>query len=96
MMSLLKIFAELDPVRPRGLPQTAANGATIDQIISIFLGLLGALAFLMIVISGLRYILAGGDLQKTAKAKNGIIYALVGLALAIFAQSIVYFVVRRV
>lgn len=67
----------------------------IKTIISIVLTILGALALLMIVVSGLRYILSAGDPQKAARAKNGIIFALAGLAVAIAAQAIVSFVVTR-
>jgi hypothetical protein len=49
----------------------------------------------MIVVSGLRYILAGGDPQRIAQAKSGVVYALVGLAIAVSAQGIVFFVVNK-
>ena len=88
------IFAETS-IKPAGLPKVGANNNTIDNILSIFFGIIGALAVLMIVISGLRYVLAGGDSQRAAQAKSGIVYALVGLAIAISAQAIVYFVVSR-
>lgn len=79
-----------------GLPQTPANETSLRTILSVVFGIIGALAFLVIVISGLRYVLAGGDPQKAAKAKEGIVYALVGLAIAIGAQAIVSFVVKQV
>jgi len=88
--------ASLSGVEPGKLPQTDADSATLSDILSIVFAIAGGLAFLIIVISGLRYILAGGDPQKAAKAKESIVYALVGLAIAISAQAIVAFVVRRV
>jgi len=84
-----------EPIKADGLPDIAANSATMADILGIVFSILGALALLIIVISGLRYILAGGDPQRTAKAKQGIIYALVGLAIAISARAIVAFVVNR-
>jgi hypothetical protein len=72
------------------------NGSTIPTILGIAFGLAGGLALLMITVSGLRYILSAGDPQKAAKAREGIIYALVGLAIAIAAESIVYFVASQV
>ena len=94
MVSLIYLAAT--SVQPAGLPTPAANSNTLATILSIVFSIVGALALLMIVISGLRYILAGGDAQKTAGAKQGIVYALVGLAIALLAQAIVVFVVRRV
>lgn len=79
-----------------GLPTGDANKATFQTILTIVFGIIGALALLMITVSGLRYITAAGDPQKTAQAKNGVIYSLVGLAVAIAAQAIVSFVTNRV
>jgi|SRR5665213_1388027 len=68
------------------------NGGTIPAILGIVFGIAGGLALLMITVSGLRYILAAGEPEKISKAKNGIIYALVGLAIALAAESIVGYV----
>jgi len=84
-------------IDPGGLPnQKIIDSKAIASILGIVFGIIGALAFLVIVIAGLRYITAAGDPQKTAQAKSTILYALVGLALAITAQAIVAFVVNRV
>jgi hypothetical protein len=77
------------------LPHADTSSAQISNILSVVFGVLGAIALLMIVISGLRYITSAGDPQKASKAKDGIIYALVGLMLALFAQGIVVFIVNR-
>ena len=91
------LYMALESISPAGLPSKHnANEASLRTILSVVFGIIGALAFLVIVISGLRYVLAGGDPQKAAKAKEGIVYALVGLAIAIGAQAIVSFVVKQV
>lgn len=77
------------------LPTVGADSGTVSTILSIVFGLAGALALLMITISGLRYVLSAGDPEKISKAKSGIIAALAGLAVAIAAESIVYFVGSR-
>lgn len=94
--TIISYHAELTSISPGGLPQARADDKSISSILSIVFAIAGALALLMIVISGLRYVLAGGDAQKTAKAKEGIVYALVGLAVALAAQAIVVFVIRRI
>jgi hypothetical protein len=77
------------------LPHANADPATIQSILGIVFGIIGAFALLMITVSGLRYVLSAGDPEKTARAKNGIIYSLVGIAVAISAEAIVAFVVNR-
>src|ERR1700689_3149713 len=77
-----------------GLPQVQdTNFTTIFQYL---FGFMGALSVLIIVIAGLRFILANGDPQTIAKARNTIIYAAVGLAIAVSGQIIVTFVLNNV
>lgn len=95
-MSILSIIADLTAIKPGGLPTPSANDATIQNVLGIVFGIIGALAFLMVVISGLRYVLAGDDPGKVSKAKDGLIYSLVGLLIALTAEAIVAFVVKRV
>lgn len=77
-------------------PNSLASASEIQKIIAIALGIVGALAFLMVLISGLRYVLSAGDPGNIAKAKNTLIYALVGLAVAVAAESIVVFSINRI
>lgn len=70
-------------------PGNIADGSIILVGLSIFFGVLGAIAFLIIVIAGMSYVTAHGEPQKVAHARGAIIYALVGLVVAIAAQSIV-------
>lgn len=74
----------------------ATSGSIVGTVLSIIFGIAGALAFLYLVIGGFQYITSQGDPQRVAKAKNAVLYALIGLALAIVAQSIVALVVNNV
>lgn len=78
-----------------GIPKVGANGAQFQQILSIVLATVSALAVLMIVIGGVRFITAQGNPQEVAKARSTIIYALVGLVVSIAAQLIVVFVLGK-
>jgi hypothetical protein len=82
-------------IQPGGLPQAHADSGAVSNVLEIVLGIIGALALLMITVSGLRYVLSAGDPQKAKQARNGIIYSLVGLAVAISAEALVVFVVNR-
>lgn len=84
------------PVSGSPLPHTAADPNEIQNILQIVFGIVGALAFLMIVISGLRYVLSAGNPDRTSRAKDGIVYALVGMVIAISAEAIVTFVIGNV
>lgn len=67
----------------------------ITKIAQIIVWLVGIVSVLMIVLGGFRYAVSGGDPSGINGAKNSIIYACVGLAIAIFAQVIVSFVLSN-
>lgn len=64
-----------------------------SQISSVLLFIVGAIAVIMIVIGGLRYVVSGGDAALVSAAKNTILYALVGIIIAILAYAAVNFVI---
>jgi hypothetical protein len=74
-----------------GLPQATASQTQVHDILQIAFAVLGALAVLFIVIAGLRFITAQGNPQEVGKAKSTIVYALVGLLVALIAEAIVAF-----
>lgn len=64
--------------------------AAVVQILSI---VVGVAAVLVIIISGLKYVTSAGDSNKISSAKNTLVYALIGLAVAAFAQVLVRYVI---
>lgn len=64
-----------------------------SKISSVLLFIVGAIAVIMIVIGGLRYVISGGDATQVQSAKNTILYALVGVIVAILAYAAVNFVI---
>jgi hypothetical protein len=77
----------------------AGGGPTLsDQIeivVNILLFLLGAVAVVMIVIGGIRFATANGDQSAVTSARNTILYAVIGLVVAIMAYAIVNFVLDQ-
>lgn len=81
---------------------TAAGGgdpgmsfdASVKNIVNILLYLLGAIAVVMIVIGGIRYATSNGEASSIKSAKDTILYAVIGLIVAIMAYAIVNFFVN--
>ena len=73
--------------------KTADPGAIIKSIVNVLLFIIGAVAVIMIIIGGIRYTVSQGDQSQVSSAKNTILYAVIGLLVAIFAYAIVNFVV---
>ncbi len=77
-----------------GLPE-GGNGAVlkaIESVVEFVVGVIGSIAVLMIVISGIMYMVSGGDQQKAETAKNILTYSVIGLVIAILAYAIVIFI----
>ena len=68
-------------------------GGTFSVVTNVLLFIIGAIAVIMIVIGGLRYVLSGGDSNQVSAAKNTILYAIVGIIVAILAYAAVRFIV---
>ena len=80
-------------VSNKNLPQ--AQSTDLTQILNIVLVVMGAIAFLMLIIAGLRYTISQGDPNAVAEAKRMIVYTLVGLVVIALAATIVNFVVSK-
>jgi len=69
-------------------------GSLANKIVNIFSIVVGAIAVIMIIYGGFRYITSGGDSGSVGNAKNTLIYAIVGLVIVALAQLIVHFVLN--
>jgi hypothetical protein len=73
----------------KGLADLAS---TIINVISV---LLGIVAVIMIIVGGFKYVLSNGDSNAITSARNTVIYALIGVAVAALAQFFVKFVLNK-
>lgn len=77
-----------------GMVQNAnlTDGNLVKKIIDFMLWLVVIIAVIMIIVGGIKYATSAGDSNKVTSAKNTIIYAALGLVVAIFAWAIVNWV----
>lgn len=92
-LSLPDVFS--GPYRGQGQPAELFNGANaiIPRVINLMLFIVGVLAIFMMIYGGIRYVLSGGDNAKVKDAKNTILYAIIGLVVAILGYAVVNWVV---
>ena len=64
----------------------------ITTIINVMLFIAAALAVIMIIYGGIRYITAHGDEKQVKVAKDTIVYSVTGLIIAILAYALVTFI----
>lgn len=73
---------------------TGCTGDGIFKTITnVLLFLIGAISVIMLIIGGIRYVVSGGDSSAVTGAKNTILYAIVGIVVAILAYALVNFVI---
>lgn len=70
----------------------ANDSDTIWNVMSTIFGLLAAISVIMIIIGGIKYATSQGDSSAVASAKNTILYAVIGLIVALLATAIVLFI----
>ena len=77
---------------------TASEGgdlmATVKNLIQWGIVIIGFVAVVVMIIGGVNYMLSGGDAGKVKKAKDTIMYGIIGLVIAILAYAIVNFILQ--
>lgn len=88
-------YAECN-VRTGGDDDATAVMNRVNTAINVVLGVLGVVAVAMIIMGGIQYATSQGDAAKATKARNTILYSIIGLVVALLAFAIVNFVLTNV
>ena len=66
--------------------------AIIGSLVKVFLGVLGIIFVVLLIIGGARYMTAGGNQEKIDEAVHQIRNAVIGLIIVVCAYAITYFI----
>ncbi len=86
----------LEAVAGTGACSKAALTEKVGVIIDTLFIVVGALAVLIMIVGGIRYITSTGDAKRIQSAKDTILYAIFGIIVVILARAIVGFVIGRI
>ena len=91
------VYDGVNAAKADGMPSelVGENGIFL-QITNTILYAVGIIAVIMLIWGGVRYIISGGDSKKVTDAKNTILYAILGLVVALLSYAIVNFVLNIV
>lgn len=89
----LPVAALAQSLRPLG---SVTIPEIIGRVVSMILGVLGSLALLMFIWGGIVWMTAQGNDEKIKKAKNTIVYAILGLVVAFLSYTIVSYLINTV
>ncbi len=76
----------------KGGENCSAEDNLFQTITNVLLFIIGGISVIMLIIGGIRYTISGGDSSAVTAAKNTILYAVVGIVVALLAYAIVNFV----
>lgn len=92
-MNNMSIGSGAECARGNGQPtQLIGDTGVFNRITSIMLFVVGAVAVIMLIFGGIRYVVSGGDQNSVTAAKNTILYAIIGIIVAMLAYAAVSFV----
>lgn len=77
----------------------AGTGSTMSSAIGVILNsvyiIIGIVAVIYLIIGAIGYSTSQGDSEKVKKAKNTIIYSLIGLVISVLAFAITTFILNQ-
>lgn len=98
MKDLIRQFAvgqSVDLVTGDGVNDTTGDALqnNVINIINAVIAALGIIAVVVIIIGGVGYMTSSGDAGKVKKAKDTILYGIIGLVICVLAFAIVNWVI---
>ena len=86
----------LNATNPENSEQSAERvNEILETVVRIFSVVVGVAALITLLVQGFRLTVSSGDSKAAISARNGIIYAIVGLAVALSASPIVNWVIGQ-
>ena len=80
----------------KGNPDLEDLSQLIRNIANIAIALVGTVALLFLIIGGFYYITSAGNPDNVGKAKQTILYSIIGLILAIVSYAIINFIINQI
>ncbi|MCK4968358.1 MAG: TrbC/VirB2 family protein [Candidatus Aenigmarchaeota archaeon] len=89
----LAVETDLGEVAPIKISTISGLNQKVGAIIKIILGVVGALALVMVIYGGFMWMTSGGKADQVKKGKDTLVWAVAGLALIFFSYVLVNFVI---
>lgn len=91
-----KCYDNQGNVIPCQTPEGGDLMVSVKGIINAIIATLGIVAVVIIIVGGVQYMTSSGDAAKVKKAKDTILYGVIGLIICVLAFAIVNFVVGNI
>ena len=82
--------------KPDNMSDQKLDSTSVTNMVNVVLMFAFFVAVVVIIIAGISYSTSAGDASKMAKAKNTIIFSLVGIAVILLSSTILGFIIEAV
>lgn len=96
MNNIITKLAVGNTVDPVGPDKTDTLVDDVTTIINNIILVLGLVCVVVMIIGGINYMTSSGDAGKVKKAKDTILYGLIGLVVCVLAYALVNFVIMSI
>jgi len=91
-LTALPLLAAAQAAPPEAVPEDLDIMVILENIVDWLFTILLIVAAIFIIIAAFNFITASGDPDKIATARNFVLYALIGIAVAVAARGLVAFI----
>lgn len=92
-----KIYAQWGSLVPvTAAPRVTSIELLMTKVVGWISLIVGILAFFYLIYAGIMYITAGGNPDQAKKGQQGIVNAIIGIIICIFAYTIVVVIVNKI
>lgn len=88
-----QINADVNAVNPGGLSSNLTK--SVQGIINVLIGIIGVVAVIMLIIGAFQFVVSSGNSDATKKAKDTILFAIIGIVVALLSFAIINFVLAQ-
>ena len=81
--------------KPSSVPKNDLDQATLQNVLNVVFALAGAVAVAFVVWGGIKYILSRGEPAEINKARDTILYAVIGLVVVITSYGLLNYVIGK-
>lgn len=97
--ALAQLNGGVDASRPRDADSKSTVPDDLIAWVGLFTNVLlfvaGAIAVIVIIFGGIRYVTSTGDAARVKQAKDTILYGVIGLVVSLLAFAIVQFIIQN-
>lgn len=74
---------------------SASGDSVLNTVLNLVYFFFGIVAVISIILSAFMYVTSNGDSGQVKKAKDGILYSVIGLIITLIAFTVTWFIIGR-